>query len=353
MISLRVKLQPGILNKKQKKSKVGVEQIAGILNISKSTVSRALNNNPRISQATKDRVKQVALELGYTPNIPDLMAPEKSKTIVVIVPEIETGYHREIIQGIQSFYQDKGFQILISDVNNSQNQLKSAVQLSENIPVSGIILLAFDKALAIGELMNPGKQALPFVLIHQGEENVVASKVIPDLFQGVAKATKHLIKSHHSKIALLLHSPGDIICSEMLNACKAAFNEQEIIFSDEMIKFKNETPSGIKENLSNLFSGNEIPNAIITRTPQITTQVLNFMAEKNLKVPEDVMIVSLGSESNPALNSIGIATIQIDGKEIGVDAASLLFEQINSPEKTPKTIIKPVNFIIKSSAIRV
>ena len=341
------------MNKKAKKSKVGVGQIAEILNVSKSTVSRALNNHPKISRATKERVKQAALKLGYTPNIPDLMAPDQVKVIVVIVPEIETGYYREIVKGVKYFFNEHGFEVLISVVNNSAGQLKSMVHLSKSIDAAGIVLFVFDKTLPIAELTGLEEKTLPFVLIHQGDNDVVAGKVIPDIYQGVIKATRHLINNGSSKIALLLGAPDHTICFDMLNGYKAALQEMETPFSEELVKYRNFTTAGTKENLIELFSGDEVPDAIISMSPIVASQSVKFLKDRSLKIPGDVMIVSLGGESYSPLNRQGIASIQLNGKEIGIDASRLLLESIESPEKPPETIIKPVNFIIKGSAIRV
>jgi LacI family transcriptional regulator len=341
------------LNKKSKKGKVGVSEIADILGVSKSTVSRALNNHPKISKATKDKVKQVAIKLGYTPNIPDLMAPDQVKVIIVIIPEIETGYYREIINGAESFLKENDFEVLISVVNNSIGQVKSMVHLSKSIDASGIVLFVFDKTMPIAELISSEEKTLPFVLIHQGDNDVLADKVIPDIYQGVIKATRHLINNGSSKIALLLGAPAHTICFDMLNGYKAALQETGTSFAEELVKYRNLTLAGTKENLIELFSGDEVPDAIIAMSPHVASQSVKFLKDRGLKVPEDVMIVSLGGDSYSPLNSQGIASIKLNGREIGIDASRLLLERIKSPEKTPETIIKPVNFIIKGSAIRV
>jgi len=341
------------LTKNIKKGKIGIGQIAEILNVSKSTVSRALNNHPKISRETKDKVKQAAIKLGYTPNIPDLMTPDQAKVIVLIVPEIENSYFREIVNGVHSFYAQQEYEVLVSIVNNSVDQVKSILKLSKKLSVSGIILFVFDKALPIEEIIGTNEKTPPFVFIHQGDNDVVAGKVIPDIFQGVIKATRHLVNNGRSRIALLLGTPGFTICHEMLNGYKAALQETDSLFSEELIKYGNAKPTGIKENLNELFSYADFPDAIITQSPIVAFQTIKFLKDRNLKVPEDVMIVCLGSELYSPLISPGIASIQLKGSEIGVDAARLLLEQIDNPEKPPETIIKPVNFIIKGSAIRV
>lgn len=340
------------MNKKTKKNKVGVGQIAEILNVSKSTVSRALNNHPKISRETKERVKQVAIKLGYTPNIPDFMIPDKSKAIAVIVPDINDSYCRNIINGVESFYTEKGYDVLISHAGNSIDKAQSVLELTKNLDISGVVLFVFDKGFPADDLMKLEKAAIPFVLLHQGDNDIAAGKVIPDVLQGTIKATQHLIAYGNKRIALLLHSPNDTICSEMLSGYKSALQESGIALSEDLIKFRNTVPSRINENLNELFSGIEFPDAVITRTPLAAFQTINYLKSKSLQVPDDVMVVSLGSETFSSFCSPGIASIQLNGQEIGIDASKLLFERIESLNTAPETIIRPVQFIIKGSAMR-
>lgn len=340
------------MKKNTRKGKVGVGEIADILNISKSTVSRALNNHPKISDKTKERVKQVAIKLGYTPNIPDFMKPVQAKIIMIIVPEIDNSYYRDIIKGIESFFNETGYEVLISNVKNSVGQAKSLLELSKKLNPSGVILVVFNKDFPTEDLNELDKNAIPFVLIHQSDDDIVARKVIPDVLQGTMKATQHLIAYKNKRIALLLHSRNDTICSEMLSGYKSALQESGIELSEDLIKFRNTVASRINENLHELFSKDEFPDAVITRTPRAAFQSINYLKSKNLQVPDDVMVVSLGSEIFSSFCSPGIASIELNGKEIGLDASKLLFERIESLNTSPKTIIRPVQFIIKGSAMR-
>ena len=340
------------MKESKKKSKIGVSEIAEMLGISKSTVSRALNNHPKISNETKDKVKKAAIKLGYTPNIPDFMIPDKTKAISVIVPDINDSYIRDIISGVESFFNEKGYDVLISNTSDSPEKVDQALELTKNMDISGVILFVFDKNFTGDTLMSLKNVRIPFVLIHEGDKDITAGKVIPDILQGTIKATQHLITYDNKKIALLLHSDNNTVCSEMLSGYRYALQEAGITVSDKLVKYRNTSTTRINKSLNELFSEDEFPDAIITRSPLAAFQSINYLKSKNLEVPGDVMVVSLGTETFSSFCSPGLASIQLNGHETGIDASKLLFENIISLNAPPKTIVRPVHFIIKGSAMR-
>ena len=335
-----------------KKSKVGVGEIADFLNISKSTVSRALNNSPKISVATKEKVKKAAIKLGYKWNVPDLMVSGELKVIVALVPEIESSYYRNIIRGIESYINPKGYHLLLSTLNNSAEEVEIKIQMTHKADVSGVVLVVFDKRIAVADIVAGAAVNLPVVILHQGEEDINIDKVIPDIFQGVIKATDYLIKNSCRRIALLLHSPEDIISAEMLNGFKSAYAESKINFDKSIVLYGNDDITQSKRNINELFSGGDFPDAIITRTESLALQLMAFLKDRGVQIPEDVMVVSLDADISTPLCGPGIASVQIDGNQIGVDAARLLINRIENPDTNYETVIEPVNFILKGSAMR-
>ena len=335
-----------------KKSKIGVGEIADFLGVSKSTVSRALNNSSKISVATKEKVKKAAIKLGYKWNVPDLMVSDEFKVIVALVPEIESSYYRNIIQGIASYIKPKAYHLLLSPLNNAAEEVEMKVQMTHKVDVSGVVLAIFDERIAIADIMAGAAANLPMVILHQGKEDVNIDKVIPDIFQGVIKATDYLIKNKCEYIALLLHSPEDVICAEMLNGFKSAYTESNTDFEKSIVLYGNNDKTQWKRNLNELFSGGDFPDAIITRTEFMAHQLMAFLKDKDIQTPENVMIISLNANSDSPLYSPGIASIQADGNQIGADAARLLINRIENPELNYETVIEPVNFILKGSAIR-
>jgi len=311
-----------------------------------------LNNSPKISVATKEKVKKAAIKLGYKWNVPDLMVSDEFKVIVALVPEIETSYYRNIIRGIESYINPKGYHLLLSTLNNSVEEVELKIQMTHKVDVSGVVLVVFDKRIPVADIVAGAAVNLSMVILHQGEDEINIDKVIPDIFHGVIKATDYLIKNNCQSIALLLHSPDDVICAEMLNGFKSAYSESKTNFDESIVLYGNDDITQLKRNLNELFSGTDFPDAIITRTKSLAYQLMAFLKDRGVQILEDVMVASFDANLDGPQCSPGIASIQVDGNQVGVDAARLLINRIENPDINYETVIEPVNFILKGSAIR-
>ena len=336
--------------KNSNKKKPTVQDIANEVSISASTVSRALNNHPRISQKTKEIVWEAAKKLGYQPNIPAYMNADKTKTICFMVPDLNTPFYRDAIKSIQRFFLKKGYNLYIAYTNNSIETEKMYTSSLIDLNIKGVIVALFDKRSDTSHLIQLLNQNIPTVFINKTNETPNSCKIIPDISYGAYKAVNHFISMECKNIAVFtgdLNNPYDAdIIAGYKDALKGAgLSDLENIFSNTV------DPTKILNQLDKLLKQNKIPDAILSPSTSVANQIINWLKSNNLNVPKDVSIVSFSSDKNNTATASSLSTVQFSGTEIGLKAAERLFVQIKEGGIIDETIIVPPKFIIKSSSL--
>ena len=337
---------------KAKKEKVGVQDIAKVLKISASTVSRALNDHPRISKETKERVKQAAARLGYNPGVPELMNPEKAEVIAVLVPSLERSLYREIIAGINRYLNETGYRLFVVDMQDSKDAVISFFKTYRKFGISGIIHIVSDRTITADVYSNIKSDGLPFVTICEPDEETELSTVLPDMFQGVDKMVNYLKSLNVQNITLLLedeNKPEDFHLAstfEMVLETSANNNKGLSVYH-----FNKEDERFIKE-VETLLSSSNNAQAVIVKDTFSALEVLALTNRLGIRVPEDLLLVAIGTDYKLEGLTANLSLLKLPGQQMGHEAAELIFEQLKHPGMEKKSAIIPVSFILKGSAIR-
>lgn len=338
--------------KDKKKTTVTVHDIANEINISASTVSRALNNHPKISQKTKEKVWSAAKQLGYQPNIPAYMNRDSSKTICFMVPEINNAFYIDAIERIQEYVLKKGYNFYLAYTNNSIETEKSFCQSIINLNVEGVIVALFDKSEDISHLNSFLAHKIPTVFINKSDKTINATQIIPDIAHGTYKATKHLLSMGCKNIHIFTGNLQNPLYSDMIDGFSSAIVDSGGKYSENQSFSESLNQKVINNHLSELLSLEELPDGIITPNTQIGTQIVSWLNNNNFQVPEDVLLVSFESSKNNLCSMATLSAIQFSGSKTGKTAAKRLFEQIEKKKIKKETIIIPGKFIIKGSSMR-
>ena len=335
-----------------KKDKVGVQDIAKMLKISASTVSRALNDHPRISKETKERVKQAASRLGYNPGVPELMNPDKAEVIAVLVPSLERSLYREIIDGINRYLNETGYQLFVIDTQDSEEAAVSFFKTYKKFGISGIIQVVSDRTIAADAYSVIKADGLPFVTICEPDEETGLSSVLPDMFQGVDKIVNYLNSLGVNNITLLLedeNKPEDYHLAstfEMVLETTASNSNGLSVYH-----FNKHDERFIKE-VEALFSNTIKPQALLVKDVFAALEVLALTNRLNIHIPNDLLLIAIGTNYKIEGLTANLSLLKLPGHQMGFDAAELLFEQLKYPGLEKKSAVIPVSFILKNSAIR-
>ncbi|WP_309642706.1 LacI family DNA-binding transcriptional regulator [Flavobacterium sp.] len=316
------------------KSKATLKQIAKELHVSVSTVSKALNDSPEISEQTKIKIKEYAKLKNYKPNVIGLnLKNRKTKTIGVIIPNILNPFFAKVFTGIEKVAEEKGYNVITCISNESLEKEISTLEVLNNGTIDGFILSVSEEAQKLqeynhfNEIINSGT---PIVMFDRISDQVECDKVIVDDFDSAQDATQHLIKLGCKNIALFsaidnlsvgkLRADGYFKALELNNI---KVNQEIIIRSD------SETDFDIKAQA--LFNNQKI-DAVFALDEHASVTAIKMALKKGYKIPEAISIIGFADGVWSRRLTPSLSTVSQHGPEIGEAAARLLIKRLESKE---------------------
>jgi len=334
-----------------KKEKVGVQDIADILNISASTVSRALNDHPRISRDTKDKVWQVARRLGYFSGMPEYTPPEKSDAVAVLIPSLRSSFYREVIDGIEDYFDKKGFDVFIVNTRNDNGKAAGFFSKYKSYGISGVIHIVSDKTGS--DLYKvPMAEALPVVTVLEPDKNTGVSSVLPDLYHGIYNSLKHLFSIGSKNITLLLEDENCPLDNQIVNSFASAMESVFGSFEGLSVYYTGRNEKGLKNFTNAVLSAKNRPEAIFIKDIYSAFSVENDLGRAGIEVPDDVLLVTIDTASGAKQLRSNMSILKLPAYEMGYKAAGMLLARIKDPRLDKKVAVVPANFVLKGSAMR-
>lgn len=318
------------------KVKATLKQIAKELNISVSTVSKALHDSPEISVPTKIRVKEYAKLKNYKPNIVGLnLKNRKTKTIGVIIPNILNAFYAKVFSGIEKVAEEHGYNVITCISNESLKKEINALEMLSNGTIDGFILSVSEEAQKRGEFKHFATiidEGTPIVMFDRVADEIRCDKVVVDDFDSAFNATQHLINIGCKNIALL--SSIDNLSVGKLRAdgyLKALLNN-DIKFNTKII-IRTDCEDDLRDRIENIFEMNQI-DGIFALDEKDSVMAMRISIRKGFKIPEDISIIGFadGILASRRL-SPSLSTISQHGPEIGEVAAKLLIERLESKDE--------------------
>lgn len=334
-------------------SETTIHDIAKKLNLSASTVSRALKDNPVISEATRTLIKRVASEMGYRPNILAAnLRTKRTNTIGVIVPLINRHFFSSVISGVEEVAYKKGFAVTISQSNdNIEKERKIAHTLFAN-RVDGLIVSIGMETNSYDHLKLFSEKNIPIVFFDRVVDEIEAHKIVVDDYGGGYRVTKHLIKNSAKTIA---HIGGPLhlkIYKDRQQGYFDALKESGLKIEESLIVNNSLTFEDGTRAIENLMRNSIKPDAIFCANDTTALSVIIYLKKNGIKVPDDIAVMGFSNEPFSEVVSPSISTVKQPGFAMGQQAAQLIIEQIlhNNEIAEYKTIVMPTELIIRESS---
>ncbi len=318
------------------KAKATLKQIAKELGVSVSTVSKALNDSPEISEQTKVKIKEYAKLKNYKPNVIGLnLKNRKTKTIGVIIPNILNSFFAKVFSGIEKVADKKGYNVITCISNESLEKEIHTLEMLSNGTIDGFILSVSEEAQKLqdynhfSEIINDGT---PIVMFDRIADEVDCDKVVVDDFDSALNSTQHLINLGCKNIALISSvdnlSVGKLRAEGYLKALK-----DNNIPVNEKIILRTDSEEDMKAKIDAIFD-NKI-DGIFALDENDSVAALRVSLKKGYRVPEDISIIGFadGILASRRL-SPSLTTVSQHGVEIGEVAAKRLIERLEEPEGT-------------------
>lgn len=335
---------------------ITIHDIAKKLNIAASTVSRALNDNQMISKATREKIKKVALEMGYRPNsMAANLRTRRTNTIGVIVPLINRHFFSSVISGIEDVAYRNEFAVTISQSNDNFEKEEKIVKTLFSNRVEGLIISIGMETTRFDHLQLFSDRNVPLVFFDRIVDEIEAYKLAVDDYKGGFKATTHLINQGAKRIA---HIGGPLnlkIYRKRLDGYFDAMKKAGLPVDDSMLIHNSLTRTDGTNAVQKLFSKKIKPDAIFCANDTTALSAIIFFNEHGIKVPDDVLVVGFSNEPFSEVVTPSISTIRQPGFEMGKKAAELIIAQIKRKEKPAKyqEIVMPTELIIRQSSQKI
>lgn len=338
------------------KKKVTIHDIAKELNVTASTVSRALQDHPRISDSTKKAVLKVAKKLNYQPNhIAAALRSGKSKILGIIVPNVDRSFFSSVVYGIEQIANKKGYNVMIVQSHDEYKKEVATVDALLNAKVDGIIASHAKETTDFSHFEKVNYNNIPLIFFDRANDELGISQVLLDDFMASYKATEHLIQQGCKRIAHFTSLRKVSIYKERLRGYHDALLANKLPF-DENLVFNSDLE---------LKDGQNIMQDIINRKVSIdgilSASALGAMGahqvckESGLAIPGDVAIVGFSNEVFTEYTEPAITSVEQHSLEMGQTAANIFFDQLNDikANKTfaPKKIVLSPTLIVRKSTV--
>ena len=339
------------------KKNITIHDLARVLGIDSSTVSRALSDSPRVGIKTKEKVKAMAKEMGYQRNLlASNLRTSKTMTIGVVVPFVSRHFFSEAIDGIEQVASKKGYRVIISqsrDVFDKEKQILEGLFMNR---IDGLLISPTQDTRDGEHIGQFIQHKIPVVLFDRFYENSNLSKVVLADRKATYMITEHLIKQNRKKIFHIAGDLGSAMYQERCLGYKNALFDNGLEYKDSFVKsielFEDVAIEALKEILKDK---NNIPDAIVCVNDVTALAIIRYLNNNTeYNVPNDIAIAGFSNEPASAFITPGLTTVDQHPFEIGEISSKMLFEFIDdkfSGELSSKTIVVQPELIIRGSTL--
>ncbi len=330
------------------------EEIADILKISRSTVSLALRDSPKVKKQTKDRVKKLASTLNYRPNMAARsLSLKKTFLIGVITPSFSHPFFAELTAKIHSFLHKQGYTAIFFPVTGP-NDCKEAIEFLLNRGVEGIIVTSDFLTREVKSIMELQKENIGMVFFNKPV--ILNNYVSVDIYKGGCLATEHLIKCGHRTIGFIgsaVDEPRFIGYKDTLLKHKAVFDENWITpYSHEQCRDYMEQGY---ECMKKILSFKEMPTAVFARNDVFAIGAMHAIGEAGMKMPGEMAMVGFdnireGRFLTPSLTTISLPVDIIAGELVRIIVS--IAKKQNSGVPYEEVVIQPELVVRKSCGFK-
>jgi LacI family transcriptional regulator len=328
-----------------------IKDIAAVAGVNISTVSRALRDHPDIGITLRTKIKQLANEMHYHPNMLAVqLRKQKSNTIGLIIPEANMFFVPSVIKGISNAVQKAGYRLLVLQSGESYEQELENVAICNEYGVVGLLISLTNETDNLNHLLELKDSGTPIVLLDKSLDNSIIDEVIIDDLEGTQTCIKYLIEIGCKKIIGLFGNPNLMITHKrlegFLNSVKT-FSAQNSIESE--FQFVDSTFSAWAY-VENRFPDFQ-PDAIFAMSDEIIAGVVPALKKMKVKIPEQCSVIGISDGYLPKILDPHVKFLHHDGYALGELAANQLIKNLTMPKSSSvqERLILPTRLVLNHS----
>jgi LacI family transcriptional regulator len=334
--------------------KATISDIARELNVTASTVSRALNGHPSISDATKKAVHRMAKKLDYQHNkIASSLRLGKSRIIGVIIPSAEINFFGSVVHGIEKVADEKDYNVLMFQSNEQAEHEIRGVHTFLRSRVDGILASLSKETTGLEHFRKIKKQGVPLVLFDRVSDQLQVPSVVIDDYKGAYKATEHLIQQGCRRIAHIGGPQHVTIFNTRLRGYLDALRTYDLpVLESRIIHGKVSIASG-RACMRTLLSQHDKPDGVFAVEDFTALGAIQAIKESGLSIPDEIAVIGFANEAFGQYITPSLSTVDQQTIRMGEEAARLFFDWHSSGEfyhmAPKKKVLEPVLIYRESS----
>ena len=333
------------------KRHVSLKDLATELNVSISTVSRALRNHPEISQEMIRKVQDLARVRNYTPNPLAMgLLRQETRMIGVIVPDLVTHFFSSVISGIEYVAKQNGYYILISSSSESYEKEVESVRNLLNTRVEGLIVCLSQETSAYDHFDVLVNNEIPLVFFDRVCRTDEVPSVVADNTEAARQVTRHFYENGCRRIAYI-NGPEQLSISKLrYEGYLQGLKDCHLSFDEELVAQCNMSPEDASVATRKLLRLKNHPDAIFGINDTVIFAAMREIKQFGLTIPTDVALVGFTGEFHSTVVEPSLTSVTHPTFEMGKEAARLFFERIKNPAAPPQQVVMETSLVIRNSS---
>ncbi len=329
---------------------ITLADVAKAARVSTKTVSRVINNEPHVNEATRLRVTEVIQELNYHPNrAAQRLASRRSHVIGMLVPSIDYPIFPIIILGVEKVMHAHNYEVLVYNTDVAPERARRGLELLAENQVDGVMVFTVNH-ISAGELQELLKRQRSSVLVNNALHSKHSGVVRIDVEYGINLLVEHLFARGRRHIALLTHPKTNYSASERLSGYKKALAKFDLPIDENLVIVCDDSEANVFNRVQSLLRSETVIDAIICYNDLIAATALKACLDLGVDVPGQVAITGFDNLPLTELFKVPLTTVSIPWFEMGVTAAEMLLNRIAGDYSEPEVIFTP-ELIVRESAL--
>lgn len=332
---------------------VTIRALAKELNLSVSTISKALRDSYEISEDTKQRVLELAAKLNYMPNpYARSLRGRQSRIIGVVIPEVADSFFSLAINGIESVVKEKGYHVLISLTHERLANEQSILHEFQGGRVDGVLMSVSRETVSGRHIQDLIDKEIPVVFFDRALDEVQTDKVVTNDFESGYIATKHLIDNGCRQIAYLTISENLSISTQRMEGYLKALADHQLRSSEKDIVQCSTDAIFNYNQVKKMLRQKKRPDGIVASVEKLATPVYQACQELSLSIPKDVKVICFSNLEIATILQPSLTTITQPAFEIGKTAATVLLRALDKKHAKParQQVVIPSALIARESS---
>ena len=335
----------------RKPKRISIRNVAARAGVSPATVSNVLNGRQgAATPEVAERVQAIARELGYeVDRVASQLRTGKARVVTVLVPSLDNPYFSAVIASLERCVQDEGYDIIVASSNENEEVERSRLSALLSWRPSGVVIIPNDDRFATRTLLDD--VGVPYVVVDRITEGFEGDTIGSDNFSAGRRAAEHLLEYGHSNALVVATTTRIANIRERCAGIVQVFEEAGL--PAPPIVEVGQTFETVAEGLQRWFAAHERPTAVIALTNFGTLGVLADMAQRNIRIPEDISLVGFDDYAWMRATAPPITAMRQDVERIAAEAWATIRARMDNPAAIARHVRLPCELILRNSTKRI